>query len=394
MDFGFSEEEHRFRKEVRQFLLKELPPGWSKRIVFPTADAPARDEIWALRKRLAPMLAEKGWLTMSWPKEYGGKGASHIMSLIFEEEMVYHGAPARDSLGIGMLGPTLILFGTEEQKSTHLKPMARGEIFWCEGFSEPEAGSDLASIRTRAIEDGNYFVINGQKVWTTGAHRADWCFFIARTDPDVPKHKGISFFLVEMKTPGITVKPIIDLGGTQEINEVFFDNVRVPKENLVGGQNQGWAVAIALLNFERSWIEPIAVCKRLLEEIVEYVGTNKKELLKNPVIRQRLSQIALEIEISRLLSYRVAWLEDKGIDTTYQASMSNIYARNLLEHTSSNALKLLGLYGQLKEGSRWAPLNGVILHRYLDAIGLRFATGTNEIQKNIIALRGLGLPKG
>ncbi len=393
MDFSFSEAEESFRQEVREFLVKELPPGWGKRIMLPMTDTHESKETWAMRQQLAPKVAEKGWLTMGWPKEYGGAGASRVMELIFEEEICYHGAPARDSFGIGMLAPALIRFGTEEQKLKHLTPIGRGEIFWCEGFSEPEAGSDVAAIQTRAVEKDDSFIVNGQKIWTTGAHNADWCFFLVRTDPDAPKHRGISFLLVDMKTPGITVRPIISIDDMHDFNEIYFDDVEVPKENLIGGKNQGWAVTMALLDYERSWIEPVAVTRRLLEVLVEYLRESNPDSLKQPLTRQRLAEIAIEADVARLLSYRVAWLEDNGIDATYQASISKIFSTELIQRASSTGMQLLGLYSQLKEGSPRVPMLGRIPLRYFSTIGWTLAAGTTEIQKNVIALRGLGLPR-
>ena len=241
MDFRFSETEEKFRQELLEFLDRELPAGWGE------GPAPSPDDEWAETLRMRRKLAERGWLTMHWPPEYGGQGASPILSLIFNEEMSYRGAPGRDAFGARMLGPTLMIYGTEEQKRQFLPPVARGEVQWCQGYSEPQAGSDLASLSTRAEDEGDYFRVNGSKVWTSLAHRADWMMVLVRTDPEAPKHRGISFLLVDMKSPGVEVRPIMNMAGTHEFNEVFFDDVQVPKGNLVGEKDRGWYVAVTLL---------------------------------------------------------------------------------------------------------------------------------------------------
>ncbi|PIU57394.1 MAG: acyl-CoA dehydrogenase [Chloroflexi bacterium CG07_land_8_20_14_0_80_51_10] len=392
MNFRFTKEEESFRQEVRGFLEKELPPGWTKRILCPIMDMHEIDDVWEVNKVLAPKLGEKGWLSLTWPKEYGGSEASPILDLIFQEELFYYGAPGRDPYGVGMVGPTLIRFATEEQKRIHLEPIAKGKLFWCEGYSEPEAGSDLASLQTRATEDGDSFVINGQKVWTSGGHRADWCFLLARTDPEAPKHRGISCFMVDMKTPGVEVRPLINIIGAHGFNEIYFDDVRVPNENLVGEKNQGWRIAMALLDFERAWIEPAAVGRHLLEEVIEYTKEGT-EFEMNPPLRHRLAEAAIEIEIARLFAYRSAWLHSKGITPSYEAAESKVFGSELFQRVANIAMQLLGFYGQIEEGSKWAPLMGKIQQLYLAALGFTIAAGTSEVQRDVIAARGLYLPR-
>ncbi len=255
---------------MRGFLAQELPPGWvGFRGLGERGETP--EEI-ALFKEMARKLGRKGWLSLAWPTEFGGAGASHMAQLILEEEMHYHRAPGKDIFGTGMLAPTLIQHGTPEQQARHLSGIARGEVFWCQGFSEPGAGSDLASLSTRAVDKGDHFVVSGQKVWSSGAHKADWCFFLARTDPDAPKHRGISFLLVDMKSPGITVRPLINMVNMHSFNELFFDEVKVPRENLVGEVNGGWYVAMTTLNFERSGIIWFAGGRRTREDLVRLVN--------------------------------------------------------------------------------------------------------------------------
>lgn len=397
MDFQFSQEEEAFRQEIRQFLKEELPPDWLGPLSY--EDEHESDEMWAFSRHMARKLADKGWLTLGWPKEYGGLAEPTMKQVILAEEMSYHRVPGIDSTAIRMLAPTLILYGTEEQKKKYLGSISKGEIVWSQGFSEPEAGSDLASLQTRAREDGDYFIVNGQKVWTSGGHRADWCFFLARTDTEAPKHKGISFFLVDLKTPGITVRPLLNIVGGASFCEVFFDNVKVPKENLVGGKNQGWYLAMSLVSFERSliWIERAAGSKRLLEELVAYAKETPRggeTLASNSLVRQRLAEMAIEIEIARLLAYRVAWLESKGAVPEYEAAMCKLCGSEMMQHLGNVGMQLLGLYGQLERGSKWAALKGTVEYWYLSTLGRTIAGGTSEIQRNIIALRGLGLPRG
>ncbi len=224
MDFTFTESEERLRGELRRFLADVLPPDWEG------SGTDLSDDDFEFGQYFNKRLAERGWIAPAWPKQYGGLGATHVEQAIFGEELAYHRAPMGGRIfGVGMIGPTLIVHGSEEQKRRHLPGITAAEVLWCQGYSEPGAGSDLAALQTRAVRDGDDYVINGQKIWTTQAHRAQWMFLLARTDPEAPKHKGITFFLVDMKTPGITVRPLVNMAGRHEFNEVFFEDVRVPK---------------------------------------------------------------------------------------------------------------------------------------------------------------------
>lgn len=390
MEFRFTLEEEAFRDELREFLTQELPPGW-------TGSLDDEDEDWDFTLKMRRRLAEKGWLTMAWPREYGGQGASHMKQVIFAEEMTYQRAPGRDGFGIRMLAPTLMIHGTEEQKREHLPPIARGEVQWCQGYSEPESGSDLASLQTRAVEDGDDFVINGAKIWTSMAHRADWMFMLARTDPSAPKHRGISFFLLNMRDPGVTVRPIINMAGLHSFNMVTFDNVRVSKRNLVGERNRGWYVGATLLDFERSGVEYSAGARRTLEELVQFCKEhtrNGRALAEDPLVRRRLADMAIEVEVSRLLSYNIAWMQSQGKVPNKEASMGKVFGTELQQRMAATGMAILGLYGQLGPDSRYAPLQGRIQRSYLTSVSATIAAGTSEIQRNIIATRGLGLPRG
>ncbi len=391
MRFQFSEEQERFRQEVRDFLDRELPPDWEVVEPIPEEELDS-EEGWAFCLSLRRKMVERGWLSLCWPREYGGQERSRVEYTILRDEIVYRGAPGLETFGSMMLSPVLLAYGTEEQKRRHLPPIARGEIQWCQGFSEPNAGSDLASLSMRAVEDGDYFVIDGQKCWTSLAYRADWGFFLVRTGPTVPKHKGLSFILVDMRTPGITMSPVHDLLGQRHWNEVFFEGVRVPKENLVGEKNQGWYVAKTILGHERVAIETYAIARRGLDRLIQYVK-ERDTLARNPVIRQKLAALATEVEVSQLLCYRTAWLQDKGLEPEYEASVGKVLAQNLLLHVAEAGLQVLGLYGQLGKGSKWAPLDGVIERAYLGHPPWAFAGGSPEIQRNVIATVGLGLPR-
>ena len=394
MDFRFNQQEEAFRREIRQFLSQELPPNWIGSVV--AEDQYDTDEDWEFSRKMARKLGDKGWLALSWPKEYGGQARPFTEQIIFAEELAYNRVPGLDIIGIRLVGPTLIMFGTDEQKRQHIPPIARGEITWAEGFSEPEAGSDLAAVKTTAVEDGDYFVVNGQKVWTTGAHRAGWGFFLVRTDPKAPKHKGLSFLLIDMSTPGITVAPLKNIVGANEFNEIFLDNVRVPKGNLIGEKNEGWKVAMALLAFERAFIDIPAGGQRIVEELVDYakeVMIKGESLAKNAVVRQRLAQMAVEVEIARLLSYRVSWMESREVETDSEAGMSKTTATELTQRLANTAMQVLGMYGQLAVDSKWARLHGEIQRYYLSTLSLTILAGTSEIQRNIVAQRGLGLPR-
>ena len=397
MNFWLTEEQEAFRKEIRQFLKAELPSDWSG-VTGPTMVEFEldRDDVWEVHKTMACKLGEKGWLALSWPAEYGGQAKSHIEHAIFSEEMAYHRSPGINTIGVEMVAPTLIVCGTEGQKEKHLRPLARGETFWCEGFSEPEAGSDLGSVRTRAVEKEDAFYIDGQKVWTTLSQRSGWCALLARTDPEAPKHRGISFFLVDLKSPGVTINPMEDASDGSELTEVFFDNVRVPKENLVGERNQGWGVAMTLLSFERSGAGWIGTLRRLLDDIAGYfreIVNPSEPTSKSRLIRHRLAEMAIQVEISRLLSYRIAWMQDKGLNPESDAALMKVYSTETMQELANIGTQLLGLYGQLGRDLKWAPLKGVIEHCYVCTIGPKIAGGTSEVQRNVIALRGLGLPR-
>jgi alkylation response protein AidB-like acyl-CoA dehydrogenase len=299
-----------------------------------------------------------------------------------------------------MLAPTLLASGNEEQKQQHLPPIAHGEMMWCQGWSEPNAGSDLASLKTKAVRDGDYYVVNGQKAWTSGAHRARWCFMLARTDPEQPRHRGLSFFLVDMKTPGIKLRPVRAMNGTYMFNEMFFDDVKVPKENMVGDENRGWYVSLMTMNFERSSIGFMAEAKRNLEELIEFCKETKRDgqrLSDQPVVRSLLAQVVIEVEVGLALSYKVAWLQGKGeafvIPAAIAGCAGKVYGSELGQRLAYAGSRILGLYGQVKAGSKWTPLKGRFESSYQECVSMNMGGGTSEIMRNVIAMRGLEMPR-
>jgi len=397
MDFRFSPAEEAFRQEVRDWLKVNLPEDWTGDRFTRASREDAAAEGMSIYKEFALKLATKGWVAPHWPEAYGGLGFSIVDQLIFNEEMAEANAPiGYSSIGVGWAGPTIIVCGSEEQKKRFLSPITSGEMMWCQGFSEPNAGSDLANISTRAVRDGDDYVINGQKIWTSGAHYADWMILIARTDPDAPKHKGISYFLVDMKTPGITIQPLIDMMDNHGFNEIFFENVRVPRANLLGEENRGWYMAATTLDFERSSIGGAVEARRMVEEIVGYTKDTKSNghrLYDEAPVRWRLGEAAMEAEIGRLLSYRVVTLQSRGQVPNYEASIAKLFNTDMKLRMARSGLEIMGLYGQLDHKDKYAPLKGKFERQYLWQTGLAVGGGTTEIQKNIIAMRGLGLPR-
>lgn len=389
MDYRISAEDEAFRQEVRSFLCDHLPDARDVAV----EDWEAED--WAFVRQMQRNLGQRGWLALGWPKEYHGLEASLLRQTVFTEEIVYHRCPGRDILGVQLLGPTLLVWGTEEQKRQFLPPIAKGEVRWCQGFSEPQSGSDLASVQTLAAAVGDQFVLNGSKIWTSGAHRADWMFLLARTDTSAPKHKGISFFLLDMRSPGITVQPILSMTGRHSFNQVFFDDVRIPRQNLVGRVNEGWSVAMKLLEFERSGIEFSAMARSIFDDALKFLSRimgGGASLVGARLARQKMADMAIKIEVSRLLAYRVAWLQSQGKNPMAEAAASKVLGSETAQHMAKVAVEILGLYGQLVPGSAYEVLQGSLAHRYLHNVALTIYGGTSEIQRNIIARRGLNLP--
>ncbi len=397
MNFRDTPEDAAFRAEVRDFLATEMPHDLraaDDAILGVGIGEDERERGWL------KTLAKRGWVAPAWPEAYGGAGLSVMQQFIFNEEMARAAAPRPNFLAIGLAGPTIIVHGTEEQKHEHLSGILSGETFWCQGFSEPGAGSDLASLQTRAVQDGDDFIINGQKIWTSGAHRSQRMMLLARTDNDAPKHKGISYFLLNMQSPGITIRPLTNMADTPSFNEVFFDNVRVPKSDMLGEINRGWYVATTTLDFERSGIINGVSLQRLVREIAAFARDDPQRSRGSlgdhsgwQSVRYELADRAIEAEISIVLSYRVVTMQAKGIVPNQEASITKLFGSELAQRIARTGVKVAGMYGQLTDGSPAAPLGGRLDALYRIAIGSTIAGGTSEIQRSVIAQRGLGLPR-
>jgi alkylation response protein AidB-like acyl-CoA dehydrogenase len=390
MDFRFTDEEDEFRKEVRDFLEGELR----------NSSFEVHSDAWlcGFSPEFSRKMGEKGWIGLCWPKEYYGRGESYIYRLVLTEELLRCGAPAAAHwFGDRQMGPSLIRHGSAELKDYFLPLIARGEAYFGIGMSEPDAGSDLASVKTRAVEDGDDYVIDGQKVWTSGAHYIDYLYLVAKTDPDAPKHKGISEFIVDMELPGIEVRPLVDMTGAHHYNEVFFDNVRVPKRMLVGEKNRGWYQIAAQLDYERSGIERLMTNYPLYRDLIEYVKKTKRRgtpLAEERLVRNKLADLQVQYEVGRLLTYRVVWVLDQGRLPNYEAAMAKAFCTEFEQRLARVATQITGAYGQLRQGSKCVPpeFRESAAESYLFSPGYSIQGGTSEILRNIVALRGLGLP--
>ena len=397
MDFRLTPTEEAFRDELREWLAKHLTDDL--RVDDPSDDRVASDrETFERRRVWQRKMAEARWVGISWPKEYGGRGATIMEQAIFEEEYFRARAPVLPGYsGVMLCGPTMIHLGTEAQKKRFLPRILTAEDIWCQGYSEPGAGSDLASLRTRAEDKGDHFLINGQKVWTSGAHYASWIFVLVRTDPDAPKHKGITYLLLDMKTPGITVRPLVLLNGHRHFNEVFFDNVRGEKDLVVGKVNEGWRVSVTTLMFERSGgggrghdqqVERLIALARTLP------ADGGGHAWDDPLVRQQLAQLLIECEALRLTRLRGLTRQLRGEPPGPEGSILKLYGSELGVRIADVAGQLLGqrallngVHPDVPDAARW-------YNRVLSARQYTLAGGTSEIQRNIIGERVLGLPKG
>ena len=393
MDFRFTSEEEAFRKEVHDFIEKECPKELRGKDVNFFQNVGSLLE-W--RKKVA----SKGWVAPAWPKEYGGAGMSVMEQFIYSMETARMRAPAPIFIGglaVAVIGPTIIIYGSEEQKKEHIPPILAGQTMWCQGFSEPGSGSDLASLQTRAVKDGDDYVINGQKIWTTLAHMSQYMLLLARTDPDVPKHKGLSYFIVPMNSPGVTTRPLMNMAGSHEFNEVFFEDVRIPTKNLVGEENRGWYQAVTTLDIERSNIGSAVGQQQSVEDIVNFVkdnaGNGVTRVKQDAGLRAELAERYLETQVALSLSMRVVSMQAKGMIPNYEASAVKLYSMELNQRIANTALRVMGMYGQLGRGAKWAPLKGRQEFTYLRSVANTIEGGTSEIQRNIVAQRGLGLPR-
>jgi alkylation response protein AidB-like acyl-CoA dehydrogenase len=397
MEFQFNERERAFRDEIDAFVREWLPPDWPERMKrwpggYGALEIEGREEK-DIAQRFKQKLVEKGWATISWPKVYGGREYSNMEQAIFDERMSYYQAPVI-SIATGIAGPTILRFGTEENKKDWVSKIANREIEMWLGYSEPDAGSDLASIRTTAVRDGDDYIINGQKTWSSLAHVSDYAWMIARTDPEGHRHKSVSLFVVDNNTPGITIRPLINIVGLHSFNEVFFDNVRVPARNLIGQENMGFYYLMTALDFERLMVG-IGTFKRGLEQLVAYVRQTERDnvpLGRSHDVRKQLAEIAVRIDVAYLFFWRTASMLDKGHVPSVESSALKLVTTELSRKMADVGMEILGPDGLLTEGAQGAPMNGLVPRGYLDCISATIGAGTSEIQRNIIAMRGLGLP--
>ena len=390
MDLSFSESEERFRSDLRAWLAAN-PPG----------PEPTDLDAWvAYGKSWQKRLYEAGWCGVHWPAEYGGRGASLIEQIIFQQEMARAKAPLLINLaGLTMGGPVLIAHGTEKQKKRHLQKILAADEIWCQGFSEPNAGSDLAALKTRAVLDGDSFVVTGQKVWTSFARYADWCMLLVRTNPEAPKHKGITFLLVDMKSPGVTVRPLRQINGDEDFNELFFEDVRVPRENVIGNVDGGWKIAITTLMHER---QTLTFSRQLqssiaLEELIDLARrypSPDRPLAADPLARQKLARAYIDSQAMRYTALRNLTKTLRGGEPGPEGSLEKLFWSEMYQRMLVDALSLLGPFGQLMDGSPRAVDDGRWGYLHLYSRGRTIAAGSSEIQRNIIAERVLQLPRG
>ncbi|GAA5122331.1 acyl-CoA dehydrogenase family protein [Pseudonocardia adelaidensis] len=396
-----------FREEVRAFVRDRFPAAYT-----PDPDAEQSlepEDVWGYNwpvdrnsadvarregaREWAAALAERGWIAPHWPVEYGGAGLSAMEEFILQEEMMRARVPTVNGIGAFLLGPTLLAHGTDAQRAEHLPPIARGERAWAQGFSEPGAGSDLAGLRTRAVRDGDHYVVDGQKVWTSLGHHADWLFVLVRTDPDAtPKHRGITFLLVDVNTPGVTIRPIRDIRGDAPFSEIFFEGARVPVANRVGEENRGWYVAMDALSFERAGIGATIKYEQAIARLVEHIGTPEgREQLREGWERGARQEIARRYVEVRVL-YNIARFSVTNPVPGYEASVNQLFSAELHQRLARTGAHVFGRHGLLWQRDG-APLGAAFTHMRMDSVAATFLGGASEIQRNVIATRGLGLPR-
>jgi alkylation response protein AidB-like acyl-CoA dehydrogenase len=390
MNFDFTPEQHRLREEIRAWLQREVPEEMQR-----TAQSEAESrEMFEMGRALEKRMARDGWLVVGWPREYGGGGFGFTEQAIVNEAKAYYRAYSPNFTGLYTFGPALMHFGTDDQKKKFLPLIAKAEVMFCQGFSEPNAGSDLAALQTRAERRGDAYVISGQKLWTSNAHWADYCYLAARTNPDAPKHKGISLFVVPMNAPGITIRPVRMMGMGRN-NEVFFDNVVVPAESLIGEENRGWYHAAATLDFERSGLSGAASSQRLLDDFIAFckdVPPSGKPLIDRPGVRYKLAEMQIAVTAHSLIGWRIVALQEEGRIPTHEISMGVWFGREVARRNADIMMSIIGPYGTLDKRSKYAPLLGNIQHACLTNRA-HHGGGTSDIQRVVIAHRGLGLPR-
>ena len=387
MEYRFSDQALAFEAEVNEFLDQEWTPELRATIGDPTTDTMTEE------RGFRRLLADRGWLTMSWPAEYGGQERSLEEQYLFWEAMNYVGAP-QATVATQQVGPTLMRFGTDEQQERFLPPIARGEVEFALGYTEPDAGSDLASLQLRAVKDGDDYILNGIKRFTSGAHRSEYVWLATRTDPDAPKHRGVSMMLVDMQSAGITVKPLWTMAGYRT-NEVYFEDVRVPTNVLVGEENRGWYYAAHALDRERISIFTVSSVRAVYDRLMDWAksDTPMGRPIDDAGIKGTMADFKVQIEVLQHLSYRILDMLKREESPNYEASQVKIFSTEMMQRLQNFSLHAMGLYGQLNGNDERAPIEGSAENGYLAAVMPTFGAGGNELQRNIIAQRGFGLPR-
>ena len=404
MDWDDTAEQAAFRREVRALIDERLPAYYRRRRDEGTAGDWVADrrsddaERTQAAEDWGAAVSERGWFAPQWPKEFGGGGLTPMEQFIFNQELAQAGAPRVGGSGVSLLGPTLIVHGTDEQRRQYLPKILSGDVVWAQGYSEPGAGSDLASLQTRAILDGDEYVVNGQKIWTSNAHHADALFALVRTDPDAPKHRGISFLMIDdIHTPGLTIRPLINMAWEHGFNETFFEDVRVPARNVLGEVNRGWYVGATLLDFERSNISGAVGLRRNLTQLIDYANSEQgREKAKlTPSVRGELADRYIETDVGSGFSFRIISMQNAGQIPNYEASTAKMFISECGQRVARTGTKVFGLYSNLwDEEDERAPARAAFTRRYVTSIPATIGAGTSEVQRNIIATRGLGLPRG
>lgn len=395
MRYHFTPEQEAFRAELAAFFTREIPPGFNDRIRCSSAlEVEMTDEEFQVGLAFDKKLIERGYYVMHWPKQYGGQGRSVVDHAIFSESYAYHAPPSITDRGRNVVGPGLMVIGTEEQKKRFLPAIARLEAITCLGWTEPNAGSDLSAIDTIARKDGDEYVINGQKMFISIAHYATHIFLTALTDTSVPKRQGISLFIADMRSPGISISPLVTMDG-KRINIVYFNDVRVPAANLVGEKNRGFQQLAMTANYERGSVALPAAYKRIFDDVVQYVRSNRvrgRDLTKDPEIRHRIAEVAIDLEAWRMICWRVVWLQSQGKLPQAESSMVQLLRKKTMPKLQKLLWELGGPLAQLQDGSRWCLMNGKLEYYSRHAFNIHGQGGIAQT-KNAIARRGLGLPR-
>lgn len=384
MDFDLTPAQRSLRAHVRAWLRMNVTPEME-------GHPYSEEEDPAMLRAFNRVLAAKGWIAPAWPKEYGGMALGPVEQLIFGEEMAYARAPnGGRGPAVGYAGPTIMLAGTPEQKARHLPGITNWDVVWCQGFSEPGSGSDLASLKTTAVRDGDDWTLNGTKIWTSHGHYADWMYLLARTDPGAPKHRGISYFLLDLTSPGVSFQPLLNIAGRKGFGQFFFDNVRLPADALLGEVDRGWYLATTTLDLERSNIANAGSARRSISDLAGYFREHGPATGRH---RDQLAERAVEVQVAAMLSYRVASMLAAGQMPNQEASGLKLFLSELDQRIAALGVSVLGMYGALMPGSPLAKLRAQFALTYLTTVPRTIAGGTSEIQRNIIATRGLGLPR-